>query len=372
MKPLVSILIPAFNSQEWIADTLRSAIAQTWDRKEIIVVDDGSTDATPEIARQFESDSVRVVTQGNQGASAARNRAFSLSQGAYLQWLDADDLLAPDKIEKQMEVLCELGSKRTLASSAWGRFLYRYDRAKFVPSPLWCDLPVTDWLLLRMGQNLYMQTATWLVSRELTEAAGPWDTRLLSDDDQEYFCRVLLASDGVRFVPEARVYYRASGSGSLSYIGMSDRKRDAHWGSVQLHVRYLRSLEDSERARAACVSFIQNRIGLFYPERLDIFRQAAQLATNLGGRLEVPRFSWKYSWIKALFGWRLARRAQRSLPSLRWSILRRWDKACFRIEGRRRSDNSRNARVVSSAPLLAVGPISRGRTPDSSGASQLQ
>lgn len=372
VKPLVSILIPAFNSQEWIADTLRSAIAQTWDRKEIIVVDDGSTDGTLAIARQFESEFVRVVTQENQGASAARNKAFSLSQGDYVQWLDADDLLAPDKIEKQIEALGEGASQRTLASSAWGRFLYRYERAKFVPSAVWCDLSPTEWLLRRMGQNLYMQTATWLVSRELTQTAGPWDTRLLSDDDQEYFCRVLLASDGVRFVPEARVYYRASGTGSLSYIGMSDRKREAHWCSVQLHVGYVRSLEDSERVRAACVSFLQDRMVFFYPERPDIFRQAEQLSRNLGGQLEMPCMSWKYSWIRFLFGWRIARRAQWSLPSLKWSFLRLWDKALFRIQSLGFSDNSENARVVWRAPLSAVAPIKRGQTPNSSGASQLQ
>src|ERR1700722_17022843 len=101
-KPLVSILIPAFNSEKWIAGTIRSALAQTWDRKEIIVVDDGSTDRTFEIARQFESHTVRVVTQINQGAAAARNNAFSLSRGEYIQWLDADDLLAPDKVATQM------------------------------------------------------------------------------------------------------------------------------------------------------------------------------------------------------------------------------------------------------------------------------
>jgi len=61
-----------------------------------------------------------------------------------------------------------------------------------------------------MGQHFWMQTATWLVSRELTEAAGPWDTRLLSDDDGEYFCRVILASDGIRFVPGARVFQRVT------------------------------------------------------------------------------------------------------------------------------------------------------------------
>jgi len=145
-----------------------------------------------------------------------------------------------------------------------------------------------------MGQNLYMQTASWLVSRELTEAAGPWDTRLLGDDDGEYFCRVLLASEGVRFVPEAKVYYRASGSSSLSYIGNSDRKRDAQWCSMKLHIGYLRSLEDSERSRAACVKFLQNWMVFFYPERLDIFEQAQAMAKELGGQVEVPRFSWKY------------------------------------------------------------------------------
>src|SRR2546425_6261438 len=105
MQPLVSILIPAYNAEPWIADTIRSALAQTWPRKEIIVVDDGSRDQTLSIARQFASKNVSVVTQENQGASAARNRALALSQGKFIQWLDADDLIAPDKIAKQVEAL---------------------------------------------------------------------------------------------------------------------------------------------------------------------------------------------------------------------------------------------------------------------------
>ena len=110
-EPLVSILIPAFNAQEWIADSIRSAIAQTWESKEIIVVDDGSTDKTLRIARQFESECVRVVTQRQQGAAAARNKAFSLSRGDYIQWLDADDLLAPDKVAWQMAAAEQCGKQ---------------------------------------------------------------------------------------------------------------------------------------------------------------------------------------------------------------------------------------------------------------------
>ena len=332
MKALVSILIPAFNAQEWIADTLRSAIAQTWERKEIIVVDDGSTDQTLAIARQFESDFLRVITQKNQGAAAARNLALSLSRGDYLQWLDADDLLAPDKVARQVE---ECRSKRILLSSAWGKFLYRHYRAKFVPTALWCDLSPTDFLLRKMGQNLFMQTATWLVSRELTEAAGPWNTQLLGDDDGEYFCRVLLQSDGVRFVSEAKVYYRASGVGSLSYIG-SDRKREAHWRSMELHIDYLRSLEDSPKVRDACLKYLHNSQIQFYPESPDIVQQAERKARELGGHLDRPRLSWKYSWIKASFGWGLAKRAGMFLPRAKWSLIRFWDKAFFCIEDRHR------------------------------------
>jgi len=325
-------LIPAFNAQEWIGDTLRSAIAQTWDRKEIIVVDDGSTDRTLAVAQQFDSDGVRVVTQKNQGAAAARNKAFSLSKGDYIQWLDADDLLAPDKIAKQLEASSQGGNKRTLLSSTWGRFLYRYQRAQFVPTALWCDLSPSEWLLRKMAQNLHMQTATWLVSRELTEKAGPWNTQLLGDDDGEYFCRVLLLSDGIQFVPDARVYYRASGASSLSYIGRSDRKREAQWHSMELHIAYLRSLEDSPRVRAACVRYIQNWLICFYPERLDIVQKAERKAAELGGHLDTPRLSWKYIWIKTIFGWGLAKRAHVFLPRVRWLLIRFWDKVLFRVD----------------------------------------
>ena len=132
MKPLVSILIPAYNSERWIGETLRSALAQTWPRCEVIVVDDGSRDRTAEVARSFASLGVKVATQANQGASAARNHAFAISQGDYIQWLDADDLLAPDKISKQMEIVEKGAGPRTLLSSAWAHFLYRPAGAIFV------------------------------------------------------------------------------------------------------------------------------------------------------------------------------------------------------------------------------------------------
>ena len=325
----MSILIPAYNAEPWIADAIRSALEQTWQKTEIIVVDDGSTDQTLSVARQFASNRVSVVAQANQGAAAARNKAFSLSQGDYIQWLDADDLLAPDKIANQLK---STSGKRTLLSSAWGHFFYRHSKAQFKPTPLWCDLSPVEWLIRKMGQNCHMQTATWLVSRELAETAGPLDTRLLGDDDGEYFCRVIMASDGIRFTSNARVYYRMTGSNRLSNIGRSDRKMEAQLLSIQLHIQYLRSLEDSDRTRAACVKYLQYYLFDFHPERPDIVDRMRNLARSLGGELTDPRLPWKYSWIKTVFGWNIAKRARIVLPEVKTSLLKTWDKTCFLLE----------------------------------------
>ena len=334
MRPLVSILIPAYNAERWIAETIRSALGQTWARKEIIVVNDGSTDQTLQVTRQFESKGVSVVTQENQGVCAARNRAYELCQGDYIQWLDADDLLSQHKIARQMETTEQSQSKRTLLSSAWGFFIFRANKAQFVPTSLWSDLSPTEWLLRRWEENLHMNPATWLVSRELTDATGRWDTRLLGGgtDDGEYFCRAILASDGIRFVPEARVFYRMTGSSSLSYIGRSSKKMESLFLAMQLQIGHLRSLEDSERSRAACVNYLQGWLPPFYPDRPDIVKQLEQLASSLGGRLEAPRLSWKYAWIKKLFGFAAAKHAQLSYNQTKSFALRTWDKMMYSFE----------------------------------------
>jgi glycosyltransferase involved in cell wall biosynthesis len=331
MKPLVSILIPAYNAEGWLAYALQSAVAQTWKNKEIIVIDDGSTDRTGEVARRFAAKGVAVVSTENQGLSAAVNYAYRLCQGDYIQELDADDILAPDKIERQLAALREEDSRRTLLSSPWAPFFYRTSRARFIDSSLCQSLSPVEWLLKKMGENLHMQNATWLVSRELAEAAGPWDVGLHYDQDGEYFCRVLLASEGTRFVPETGIFYRCSGAHSISFIGKSDKKKDSLLLSMKMHIQYLRSLEESERTRRACLTYLHTKSIYFCPERPDILAELHALAAQLGGHLEAPRLRWKYAWMKPLFGWRAAKWAQTELPQLKTSVVRRWDKAMAEI-----------------------------------------
>jgi glycosyltransferase involved in cell wall biosynthesis len=276
-----------------------------------------------------------VIEQPHQGAAAARNTAYSHCQGDYVQWLDGNDVLAPDKLERLIAARAQRHGPRTLLSCAWGRFLYRHRRADFEPTALWCDLSPAEWLLRKVEHNIYMQTATWLVSRELAQAAGPWDTSLSVDDDGEYFSRVLLFSDGVRFVPDAKVFYRRSGTGRVSHIGRSNEKMDAQLRSMELTIRYLRSLDDGPRARAACRTYLQNWLINFYPNRPDIVEHLERMAVDLGGRLDPPRLSWKYSWMASAFGMDVAKRAQILLPAIKWSLVRLWDKALFRLENLR-------------------------------------
>ena len=332
MKPLVSILIPAYNAEEWIAESIQSAVAQTWERKEIIVINDGSRDRTAEVARQFASKEVKLVSTENRGLSAAVNNAYKLCQGDYIQELDSDDLLAPDKIEKQLAALREGDGRRIMLSSPWAYFYFRHHRARFVPNSLWSDLSPVEWMLRKMGENLHMQNATWLMSRELADAAGPWDESLHYDQDGEYYCRVLSVSEGTRFVPEGRVFYRSSDSSRISYIGNSNKKRESLLRSMIMHIRYIRSLEESERVRKACVTYLQNWYDIFYPGRPDLVAVIQSLAAELQGRMEAPRLRWKYAWIQPLFGWEAAKWAQRVAPETKANLLKHWDKTMSKLE----------------------------------------
>jgi hypothetical protein len=106
--PLVSILIPCYNAQTWVRQSVESALGQTYPNKEVIVVDDGSTDGSLDVLRSF-GDAIQLETGPNRGGNVARNRLLALSQGKWLSYLDADDYLLPDKVQRQIELVFSRG-----------------------------------------------------------------------------------------------------------------------------------------------------------------------------------------------------------------------------------------------------------------------
>lgn len=103
-QPLVSVIIPAFNSSKFIASTIKSVLQQSYSRIEIIVIDDGSTDNTAKILKKLNSKKTRYFYQKNKGLSFSRNRGLQLAQGKYIAFMDHDDFWYPDKIEKQLDI----------------------------------------------------------------------------------------------------------------------------------------------------------------------------------------------------------------------------------------------------------------------------
>lgn len=330
MEPLVSILIPAYNAEKWIRDTIESALHQTWPKKEIIIVDDGSTDHTAQILKKYESKSVKVITQENMGGPAARNKALSFAHGNYIQWLDHDDLLAPDKIFNQLRNEKYDGNPDVLLSGSFGKFYYRKEKTKFRPGVLWKDLAPIDYFLIRFRENQWLHTSVWLVSRKLTDTVGPWLELKNPDDDGEYFFRIVAACKKIIFVPDAKSYWRI---GNLKSMGQSrsDEAIEAFFISIFKNINLFRSLEDSVRTRSACLIYLQSAINYFFLEKTDILGKANNLAKELGGGLSTPALRWKYSMIQQVIGWRMARRAQEQISRFKEIVHRNWDRFMYRL-----------------------------------------
>jgi glycosyltransferase involved in cell wall biosynthesis len=320
----VSILVPAFNAAKWIGDTISSALGQTWPDKEVIVVDDGSTDRTLEIARAFEGRDLRVVAGEHRGAAAARNRALSLAGGDLIQWLDADDLLAPDKIALQMKAAGEERSDLVLLSSSFGTFYHRPRKARFAANALWQDLSPADWLVTSLSGTLWMNPAVWLVSRRLAEKAGPWDERLSADDDGEYVARMVAASERVRFVGGSKSYYRQSSFRQLSRVRSEEAARSQAL-SAELKIGTLLKVEDSERARAAALASLQALSAGLYPVRPDLLERIGVLAEELGGGLGRPQRTWRLRLLQRIFGPERGRAISLAFRRMRLAVAVGWD-----------------------------------------------
>lgn len=341
MNQLVSILMPAYNSEKWIAASIQSALDQSYDNTELIIVDDGSTDKTLEIAKSYSGPAVKVETQRNSGASAARNRALSLAQGDYIQWLDADDVLAPHKIRLQMERIASAGDDRVLYSGPWGKFYVCPYRARYTPTSLWQDLSPAEWMYRKFNENLYMAPECWLVSRQLTDLAGPWDESLFRDNDGDYFARVIANTRYIEFVRDSVSLHRIGVLGISHDLTINDRKLTSLARALENIVLIAIELEDSPRMREACLRDLEGWAFYFHPEREELLNNLERLAERLGGRLRKPTLPRKYNWLRAFVGFRTAKTIQRLMPAIRSYMAKCGEELLCSLDGVGNSDTNR-------------------------------
>jgi glycosyltransferase involved in cell wall biosynthesis len=203
--PRVSVIMPAYNTEQYMPAAIRSALAQTIDDLELIVVDDGSEDATLATALQFaERDPrVRVMTQANAGTSAARNLAMGVARGDFFACLDSDDEWMPRFLEEQLDVLTRRPGTAIVTANA-------INRGGHLDGTLYWSAQHGE-RVLSVVEMLEREDSVCIMSvfrRAVFEVAGPFDESLNGNEDYEFWLRAVQAGFELvqTFTPLA--YYR--------------------------------------------------------------------------------------------------------------------------------------------------------------------
>src|ERR1700722_2179819 len=203
-QPLVSIIIPCYNCEKWVQQAVESCLHQTYSNIEVIVVDDGSTDGSLEVLRQF-LPRIRLETGPNRGGNSARNRGFALSAEEFVKYLDADDYLEPEKISRQVSFLEE-----TKADVVYGDWRHR----RHLPDSCFSYLDRIQ--VVGVQQNLLASLLSFglvnggavLYRRQVVNRVGGWDETLRAFQDMDFLTSVALSGAKIRYQPGCYFIYR--------------------------------------------------------------------------------------------------------------------------------------------------------------------
>lgn len=279
---LVSILIPCYNSEKYIKQTLLSCINQTYTNIEVIVVDDGSLDKSFDIVIRMSKEypTIRVYKQNNKGAPTARNFAFEHSRGEYIQYLDADDILDTRKIEFQMK---RLGSKDNTVVFGNCKLFYNNLENAFEYDPKVCkDYEKPKEFLIDLWTNATsIYPHSWLVPRTLVERVNGWDEDVMKNQDGVFFAKVVSASAKVFFEPYSLVYYRLENTNSISRK-KSSRSEESRLKSFEEYEKlFIDDMLDEKVKKALAVQY-SYFIFDNYPENKELCSMAQKKIESFG------------------------------------------------------------------------------------------
>ncbi|MEJ1932794.1 glycosyltransferase [Nostoc sp. NIES-2111] len=219
----VSVIIPNFNRENLIGETIQNMLRQSLPAHEVIVVDDGSSDRSVDVIRSFGS-KVTLIQQKNQGPGAARNAGLAVATGDYIQFMDSDDLASRNKLESQVAILEREGAD--IVYSPWAKVRINGTHLEFEDDilqtqPIPSSKSMLEWFL--SGWSIVLQSC--LFRRTVLDKAGQFQLNLISWEDGEYFVRLLLQNPRIVFTPDCLTLYRLHNTGKLTEQGSSVRRR---------------------------------------------------------------------------------------------------------------------------------------------------
>lgn len=317
---LVSTIIPVFNRAAMLSEAANSVLAQTYRPIEIIIVDDGSTDATPLAAESLAAehgDVIRVIRQPNAGPGVAREAGRQLAQGEFIQYLDSDDLLRPQRFEKLVAALREYPD----ASVAYGMTRYCDHTGNEIPATWKNPNQQQATMFPSFLKQRWWDTPSPLYRRTVTDAAGPW-TRLRIEEDWEYDARIASLGTRLAFVPEVLVDIRMHAEAALSRGKALDptrlRDRAAAHALILSHAKRAGiSPAAPEMRHFARELFLLSRqcgAGGLEEESRTLFDLAREASGDQGDRLQFRL----YAQLGRILGWRRAGKLAVMSDRLRW------------------------------------------------------
>ncbi|PAX51489.1 glycosyltransferase family 2 protein [Brunnivagina elsteri] len=215
LPKLVSIIIPCFNASRWLSEAIDSCLQQTYSNIEIIIIDDGSTDNSWEIIKNYSdkyTNKIKYRSISHSGGNHARNLAISLSNGEYIQFLDADDYILPEKIERQVQFL-----ETTDADVVYGDWRYQYHRdngtiqlGKIEISGIQSDI------LESLLATWWVAVAALLYKRSSVDNSDGWDENLPAVQDRDFFLSVVINGAKVKYQSGCYSIYRRYGDVTVS------------------------------------------------------------------------------------------------------------------------------------------------------------
>lgn len=223
-KGLVSVIIPCYNAEKWIEKTIQSCLEQGELLREIIVVDDHSTDDSRSIVKHIQEehpDMIRLFENPEKGANQARNFGFEQSGGEYIQWLDADDLLLPEKFETQVRALQNSGAD--IVYSDWRMDFY--ENGNKVRSEERKCREYDDYLLELLKDNWTAQH-NYLMKRQIAKELhdiSAWNPKTRVSQDREYFTMAGILGARFTYVNGKYSIYNKQSSNSISSLDFRNR-----------------------------------------------------------------------------------------------------------------------------------------------------
>ena len=301
----VSIIIPLYNSEAYIAQTIDSCLGQTHRDIEIIVVENGSTDKSYQIVKSIDDKRLSVFQILKSNAAAARNYGYHKATGTYIIFLDSDDVMASNKIELQLKAI-SAKPKGWVACCAWAKFKTNTKEAVISPQKVWAIQNPIDWCLQSwMGEGM-MIPGCWLIPKPIIDKAGLWDERLSLHDDGEFMCRVLLASKGNVFVENTLVYYRQQ-SNSLSRDHTSKKAAESALLVYKSYQQQILKFQDSKLTRRALARNFSRFVYEYYPAHAQLIKEAYREINELGVKPPLVG-SPSFKLIQRIVGFKLAMR----------------------------------------------------------------